>query len=148
MANNPRQSFDKPVITRYDVEHVGGSFDAKNIPRPDPVQAALQVTSLKESAVSALAPTGLSAERYGVPKFMSRKPEPGGSGRVDPPGRRVPTLRQPVYSTPVHGPALPVFWNLDPDDWDYSGLFNPTSSFVGIGPVDWDGPDQVGIVKQ
>jgi hypothetical protein len=139
MANNPRQSFDKPVITRYGVEHVGGTFDAKNIPRPDPLEVAMKVASLKESGLSSLAPVGLSSERYGVPKFTATRPEPKGKGKIDAPGRGTPRLRYPVYSTPVSGPGQPVFWNTDPDIWDITKL---------IGPEYWDGPDITGHIIQ
>lgn len=133
MANNPRQSFDKPAITRYDVEHVGGAFDAKNIPKPEPLETALKVASLKESGLSDLAPVGLSAQRYGVPKFSATRPEPGGKGRVDVPGARSATLRQPDRGpAPIPGPHMPVFWQTDPDIWDYTKL---------VGPEYWDGPD-------
>lgn len=137
MANSPRQSFDKPVQVRYNKEHVGGAFDAKNIPRPAAVDAALEVESLKESALSSLAPSISSATRYGVPKFSATRPEPGGKGKMDPPGQRPFTPRQPVRIPVVSGPRMPVFWNTDPDIWDLTKL---------VGPEFWNGPDVNGPV--
>lgn len=137
MANSPKQSFDKPVQVRYNKEHVGGAFDAKNIPRPEDIDVAMKVESLKESMISSLSPVGISSMRYGVPKFISRKPEPRGKGKIDPPGQRPFIPRQPVEKPIISGPHMPVFWNTDPDIWDLTKL---------VGPEFWDGPDVNGPV--
>ena|SRR3989304_5285691 len=132
MAIPIRQSFEKDVETRYDEQHVGSAFDAKNIPKLKPIDVSLKA-SLKETLVSKFI-DGVSFERYGIPKFHSVRPEPKGKGRVGVPVPKpfTPTP-PPVIPDPIPGPSLPIFWNTDPDIWDLTSLF--------IGPEYWNGPE-------
>ncbi len=103
---------------RYATQHVGGAFDAKNLPKPKTVEKALEDARWSKYTGS-LYLIGFNALPYlGQPKVVASKAEPQGSGQ---PGRYLPPPFTPTPPQPF-GPLIDlptlIYWNTDPDEWD------------------------------
>lgn len=105
--------------TRYAIQHVGGSFDAKNLPKPKTLPKALEDARWTKYTGS-LYLIGFDSTPYpGKPDFRIGKPEPIGSGL---PGNYLPAPFRPIPLRPfgplIDAPPIPIFWNTDPDGWN------------------------------
>ena len=116
--------------TRYATQHVGGAFDAKNLPKPKTIEKALEDARWTKYTGS-LYLIGFDPTPYpGQPKPRRGKPEPAGRGL---PGNYLPKPFIPTPPKPF-GPLinLPTFiyWDTDPDMWNQTGS--------NIGQAFWD----------
>jgi len=103
---------------RYATQHVGGAFDAKNLPKPKTAEKAAEDARWDKDLTSIYL-VGFDSTLYiGQPKVVASKAEPDGSGM---PGRYLPATFSPTPPEPF-GPLinLPTFiyWDSDPDVWD------------------------------
>jgi len=114
--------------TRYATQHVGGAFDAKNLPKPKTIEKAAKDARWNNNISIYL--VGFNSLPYlGQPKVVASKVEPQGSGQ---PGRYLPSPFTPTPPEPF-GPLinLPTFiyWNTDPDDFDGNDIDRKGQTF-------------------
>lgn len=112
-----RVSIDTPLEQRYKTSHVGGSFDAKNLPKVKP--------SKEKSNKSKNAGISIPKEiknvgnvRYRIPNLKGRRlPEIIFTGRKpaeDPPAPFVPIIPDIENSNIVDS----LIWDTDENNWD------------------------------
>ena len=126
--------------TRYATQHVGGAFDAKNLPLPKTIPKALEDARWTKYTGS-LYLVGFNPTPYiGQPKVTVTRTEPVGSGM---PGNYLPKPFTPTPPKPF-GPLIkildPIYWNTDPDIWDQDKVVGQSVwDIYNISPIENDG---------
>jgi hypothetical protein len=118
--------------TRYATQHVGGAFDAKNIPKPKTIEKAAEDARWNKDLTSIYL-VGFNPTPYvGPPKIVAGKIEPIGTGI---PGIYLPKPFTPTPPGPfgplIDAPLQAIVWDTDLDNWEYSGS-------APIGQTFWD----------
>ena len=116
---------------RYATQHVGGAFDAKNLPSPKTIPKALEDARWTKYTGS-LYLIGFNPTPYGQPKIsLGGKSDPVGSGL---PGSYLPRPFTPTPPGPfgplIDAPLKAITWDTDPDMWDQTGSY--------VGQAFWD----------